>query len=243
MRSRHAPLTCALPDSCFPISATRSASSARRPASPPSSPSCSRWASGSTSRRSARSTRCFSARRPGIAAPETVRRLDVTMPPTPGQQIFFNNNHSLADVEALRARRETFAALGAYSTGKAAITEGRRPRGRAAEGRTSRSSARDYFEALGVRTALGRAFTAPEHSAFDGAPVVVLSHAYWQRTLRRRPRRRSAARSASTGARSRRRRHAGAVPRRRGHAARICSSRSAWRRRSATRRTSSGSRR
>src|SRR4051794_17993226 len=53
----------------------------------------------------------------GVRASEAVRRLNVVMPPVPGQQVFFNINHSFSDIAALRARRETFAQVGAYTTG------------------------------------------------------------------------------------------------------------------------------
>ncbi len=39
----------------------------------------------------------------------------------------------------------------------------------------------NYFDVLGIRPALGRLFTAEDDKTPGGHPVVVLSHAYWQR--------------------------------------------------------------
>jgi predicted permease len=121
----------------------------------------------------------------GVSAPETVRRLDVTMPPVPGQQVFFNISHSLADVAALRARRETFARVGAYAEGTAVIArdgETADPSGEPPKAQVTLAD-RAYFDALGVRPALGRLFTAAEDSAFDAAPVALLTQGYWRRAF------------------------------------------------------------
>jgi len=123
----------------------------------------------------------------GVRAASEVRRLDVVMPPVPGQQVFFNVNYSLTDIEALRARRETFAQLGAYGIGTASLTDSA-SRADAAAGVEPRKldvtlAGRGYFEALGVRPARGRFFAAEEDSAFDAAPVAVVTDAFWRRAL------------------------------------------------------------
>ncbi|AHG87820.1 permease [Gemmatirosa kalamazoonensis] len=121
----------------------------------------------------------------GVRAPEEVRRLNVTMPPVPGQQVFFNINHSFADVAALRARHETFAKLGAYTTGTAVVSAD----GAAAESGGEPPKAQmtiadaSYFATLGARPFIGRTFTAGEDSTFDAAPVAVLGYAYWRRAF------------------------------------------------------------
>ncbi len=96
----------------------------------------------------------------GVRAPGEVRRLTVAMPPTPGQQVFFNEGYGLADVAALRARRGTFAALGAYAGGGASLTDsaGATPAGEPRKLAVTLVGA-GYFETLGVRPARGRAFT------------------------------------------------------------------------------------
>jgi predicted permease len=112
------------------------------------------------------------------------------MPPTPGQQIFFNLGYSLADVAAIRARRETFPQIASYTAGMATLT------GASAPGVSLASSIEgeprklhvtltgpQYFEALGVRPVLGRFFTASEDSTFAETPIVVLSHRFWQTTF------------------------------------------------------------
>ncbi|MBI3449582.1 MAG: ABC transporter permease [Acidobacteria bacterium] len=45
----------------------------------------------------------------------------------------------------------------------------------------SETATGDYFTTLGVRAALGRTFTAADEEGAGAAPVVVLSHAAWQR--------------------------------------------------------------
>lgn len=124
----------------------------------------------------------------GVTDPGTARRLEVTMPPVPGQQVFFNLNYSFADVAALAARHEAFASLAPYATGVASLTDvgtlGRSP-AMSAEGEPSKVhvtlAGGRYFQTLGVRPALGRAFTAAEDSTFDAAPVVMLSSRFWHR--------------------------------------------------------------
>ena len=69
----------------------------------------------------------------------------------------------------------------------------------------------NYFSALGLRPALGRFLRPDEAARAGGAPVVVISHAYWQNALRRRAdrARTDAARERSSA--DHRRRHARAV--------------------------------
>jgi predicted permease len=114
----------------------------------------------------------------GVHDPATLRRLRIEMPKTPGQQIFFNLGFSTPDVGALRARRETFASIAAYSEGRSFVDGG---------GFTGDADVTvvgpDYFGTLGVRPALGRLFAGAEASAGASAPVVVLGHAFWQRAL------------------------------------------------------------
>jgi len=121
----------------------------------------------------------------GVRAPEALRRLNVTMPPVPGQQIFFNINHSLADVAALRAHRDTYAQVGAYAEGTAVLAAGDAAADPSSEPPKSQVTLADraYFDALGVRPMLGRLFTASEDSAFDAAPVMVATRAYWEHAL------------------------------------------------------------
>lgn len=120
----------------------------------------------------------------GVRAPGEVRRLTVVMPPTPGQQVFFNEGYGLADVAALRARRGTFAALGAYAGGGASLTDsaGATPAGEPRKLAVTLVGA-GYFETLGVRPARGRAFTAEEYDAFGAAPVAVVTDRFWRHTL------------------------------------------------------------
>jgi predicted permease len=114
----------------------------------------------------------------GVREPATLRRLNVEMPPAPGQQVFFNTGYSSGDVAALGARRETFAALAAFAQGKSFVEAGD-----VAEKVETAVVGPEYFATLGVRPALGRLISGAEAAATSEAPVVVLSHAFWQRAL------------------------------------------------------------
>ncbi len=79
-----------------------------------------------------------------------------------------------------RARQTSFEAISAYSGrfgGPSTILGGNEPV-RANEV----SVYRDFFKALGVAPAIGRTFS-PEESNFGTAPVAVVSHGFWQRSL------------------------------------------------------------
>ncbi len=114
----------------------------------------------------------------GLHDVASLRRLRVEMPPAPGQQIFFDPGFSTRDVEALRARRETFASLASFSAG-ASFVEG----AGIAEKVEINVVGADYFAALGVRPALGRLIAGGEAGVTSQAPVAVASHAFWRRAL------------------------------------------------------------
>ena len=76
----------------------------------------------------------------------------------------------------LRDRNDVFAGLLAESSAGAGMTEGSTTRRIEA---TLVSA--NYFSALGVDLAAGRAFTAAEEHPRSSAAVVVVSHAYWRR--------------------------------------------------------------
>ena len=114
----------------------------------------------------------------GVRDAAMLRRLRVELPPTPGQQIFFSPGYSTVDVEALRARRETIASLATYADGRAFV-EGMG----VAERQDVTVVGPDYFATLGVRPALGRLIGGDEVAVSSEAPVVVVSHAFWQRAL------------------------------------------------------------
>jgi predicted permease len=84
---------------------------------------------------------------------------------------------SYADFEDIRAERETFSAVIAYSPTVVSLTADSRTRmlyGETVSG--------EYFQALGIRPVRGRAFTA-EETTRHGPLAVVLSYAFWQKQL------------------------------------------------------------
>ena len=78
-----------------------------------------------------------------------------------------------------RDNTQSFSGMTAYYSGKAPIVV----EGEEAEGIKGMIVAGNYFSVLDVQMALGRGF-APEE---DRAPVVVLSHRYWQRRFNAEP--------------------------------------------------------
>lgn len=114
----------------------------------------------------------------GVAAPDGLRRLQIERPPAPGQQVFFNLGYSVGDVAALAARRETFASLAVFTDGKVVLEAG---------GFAGKADALvvgpDYFATLGVRAAAGRLLAGAEAGPASEAPVAVLAHGFWMRTL------------------------------------------------------------
>jgi predicted permease len=90
----------------------------------------------------------------GLAATGPARRLDLT-------------DNAPPDSATLGR-----AVLGS-SAGSGGADEGDHPRGRLVSG--------NYFAVLGVPTLIGRPLTVDDGRVANGSPVVVLSHAYWQR--------------------------------------------------------------
>ncbi|GJG88994.1 hypothetical protein tb265_41750 [Gemmatimonadetes bacterium T265] len=120
----------------------------------------------------------------GVRAPDRVRRLEVAPREQPGRQVFINLGFAQADVDALRARRDRFAPLGAYSAGweatrtdpalAAVDPERRRVRVTVADP--------DYFRALGVAPARGRLF-GDDESRRGAGDVVVVTDGFWRRAI------------------------------------------------------------
>lgn len=120
----------------------------------------------------------------GVRDPGGVRQLVVEMPPRPGQQIFFNEELSRADVDALRARRDQFAPLGVYSVTEATRTDAAVAAVDPVQRRLQVVLADPaYFAALGVGAARGRLFTPDETRDAGAASVVVVTDAFWHSAL------------------------------------------------------------
>jgi len=82
---------------------------------------------------------------------------------------------SYADYVDLRSRNRSFSGLLAYHDDSMSLTGGRKP-----ERIYSALTSANYFGVLGVKPFLGRAFVAEDETAPGGAPVVVISYAFWQ---------------------------------------------------------------
>jgi predicted permease len=82
-----------------------------------------------------------------------------------------------ATFEALRSAQRSFDLLSLYSGGGVLLAEAR---GASVDGGVE-SVMPEYFEMLGIRPSIGRLITREEAAGRDGAPVVVISHRFWQR--------------------------------------------------------------
>ena len=83
---------------------------------------------------------------------------------------------SYPDLKDLDAHKELFAGIVASQYAPVSMTTGSEPEWVWAQCVTA-----NFFDVLGVRPVLGRTFLPEEESAPGGHPVVVLSHAFWQR--------------------------------------------------------------
>jgi len=83
---------------------------------------------------------------------------------------------SYPDVQDLAAHKELFAGIVASQYAPVSLAVGTETGWAWAQCVTA-----NFFEVLGVRPVLGRAFLPEEESTPGGHPVVVLSHAFWQR--------------------------------------------------------------
>src|SRR5205085_7800852 len=81
----------------------------------------------------------------------------------------------------LRARASSFTGLLAHSGGDGALQTGATPVANGGEHIRGGRVSSNFFEVLGVRMAVGRAFTPVDDAAADPERSVVLSCAYWQR--------------------------------------------------------------
>jgi predicted permease len=86
---------------------------------------------------------------------------------------------SYLNFKDLRERNESFADMAAYSfPNQVSVIPASAPQQAFAELVTG-----NYFSVLGVKAAKGRVFTAAEDTTPGGAPVIVISHGFWQRRL------------------------------------------------------------
>ena len=84
------------------------------------------------------------------------------------------------DAEA-RADAKTFEGLAAFSIRRLNLRTSPAAEARLAEPMWGVLASANYFDVLGVRPMVGRGFVPGEDAVERGAPVVVISHALWQR--------------------------------------------------------------
>ena len=95
---------------------------------------------------------------------------------TLGGTVFVPGQFSYPDYVDLRAGSRTFSGLAAFAFRALDLTGTGRP-----ERLWAADVSANYFDVLGVRPILGRAFVPAEDQKPGGAPVVVLSYSLWQR--------------------------------------------------------------
>jgi predicted permease len=89
---------------------------------------------------------------------------------------------SYADYLDIRSGASSLAGVAGHAFVRAILSTGQRPVLVTGEVVTD-----NYFDLLGIRPAIGRAFRADENAVADAAPVAVISHGLWQRRLGARP--------------------------------------------------------
>ncbi|MBV8846212.1 MAG: ABC transporter permease, partial [Bryobacterales bacterium] len=89
------------------------------------------------------------------------------------------NNVNVSSYFAYRDRSQSYTAVGAFNGGTAVI--GAEENGAPAERINGETFTPSMFKAIGVQPILGRIFTDEEDQIGNVAPVVVISHRFWQR--------------------------------------------------------------
>jgi putative ABC transport system permease protein len=96
--------------------------------------------------------------------------------PDPNRLLTLSNNQSLPDLEDIQTQTAaSFSAIGGVNPQPLAFTGSGEP-----IQITSASCNAGLFEALGVRPAIGRAFT-PQEDVYGGPALVILTHGFWTR--------------------------------------------------------------
>jgi predicted permease len=108
---------------------------------------------------------------PGVSAPEEL----AFFYPTDSQERL-SGTVSYHDFEEYRGQAKSLAGLAAFAGVGLSMREGGR-----AEHVPAQLVSGNYFSTLGVRPAVGRTLLAEEDDRADAAPVVVLSHRFWER--------------------------------------------------------------
>ena len=106
---------------------------------------------------------------PGITNAEEVVSLTLSKP---GEKPF---PFTYPDIEALRNRQQSFAGITACGFAQMSLTGTGKP-----ERVWGMVASANYFDVLGVRPILGRAFLPAEDKRPGGAPVAVISYRLWQ---------------------------------------------------------------
>ena len=89
------------------------------------------------------------------------------------------NNVNVSSYYVFRDRNRSFEAVGAFNGAGASL--GAEQDGAPAERITGEDFTPSMFQAIGVKPAMGRIFTEDEDQVDNAAPVVIISHRFWQR--------------------------------------------------------------
>src|SRR5258708_18349013 len=89
---------------------------------------------------------------------------------------------SYPDYLDIRSGASSLAGVAGHAFVRAILSTGQRPVLVTGEVVTDH-----YFDVLGIRPAIGRAFRSDENAVADAAPVAVISHGLWQRRVGTRP--------------------------------------------------------
>jgi predicted permease len=106
---------------------------------------------------------------PGLASPNEVVALTLS---NPGENPFA---FTYPDIQALRNGQQSFTGITACSIASMSLTGNGKP-----ERLWGMVATANYFDVLGVRPILGRAFLPEEDEKPGGAPVAVISYRLWQ---------------------------------------------------------------
>ncbi|HXO05390.1 MAG TPA: ABC transporter permease [Candidatus Sulfotelmatobacter sp.] len=106
---------------------------------------------------------------PGLSSPKEVVALSLSKP---GENPFA---FTYPDIEAMRDGQQSFTAIAACNIAAMSLTGNGKP-----ERVWGMVASANYFDVLGVRPVLGRAFLPEEDERPGGAPVAVISYRLWQ---------------------------------------------------------------
>lgn len=117
---------------------------------------------------------------PAVAGLSQLVSLKMTTATDDDENLSYPDYKDTRDAEA-RSSTRTFVDLAAFDIRRFMLRTDAAAEARLAEPLWGALASANYFDVLGVRSVAGRAFLAGEDAVARGTPVVVISHALWQR--------------------------------------------------------------